>query len=123
MSGLAGYVDAVGFLKLGGFFVSFMSGNSTHPAMGLANGSEQAAEGTGLIAIFVLGVVTGSSAGHFAKWFPFLLLWLGLIFGAVLGALVYPHLGLGGALDRLGMRRRRRDCRGRIGASPALNPA
>ena len=29
MSTLAGYVDAIGFLHLGGLFVSFMSGNST----------------------------------------------------------------------------------------------
>ena len=27
LSGMAGYVDAIGFLKLGGLFVSFMSGN------------------------------------------------------------------------------------------------
>ena len=29
LSALAGYVDALAFLKLGGFFVSFISGNST----------------------------------------------------------------------------------------------
>ena len=31
---LAGFVDAVGFLVLGGLFVSFMSGNSTQFAIG-----------------------------------------------------------------------------------------
>lgn len=30
-----GYVDAVGFMMTGGFFVSFMSGNSTRLAVGL----------------------------------------------------------------------------------------
>ncbi|MFJ5369898.1 DUF1275 family protein, partial [Bosea sp. CER48] len=29
LSGLAGFVDALGFLSLGGFFVSFMTGNTT----------------------------------------------------------------------------------------------
>ena len=36
LAALAGYVDAIGFLKLGGLFVSFMSGNSTRLAVGLA---------------------------------------------------------------------------------------
>ena len=36
LSGLAGFVDAIGFIKLGGFFVSFMSGNSTRLAVALA---------------------------------------------------------------------------------------
>jgi uncharacterized membrane protein YoaK (UPF0700 family) len=66
LSALAGFVDAIGFIKLGGFFVSFMSGNSTRLAVGLAQGSIQAAIAAGLIATFVLGVVLGSLIGRFA---------------------------------------------------------
>ncbi len=33
---LAGFIDAVGFIQLGGFLVSFMSGNSTWLAVGIA---------------------------------------------------------------------------------------
>ncbi|MEC8456884.1 MAG: DUF1275 family protein, partial [Pseudomonadota bacterium] len=36
LAGLAGYVDSLGFLHLGGVFVSFMSGNSTRLAANLA---------------------------------------------------------------------------------------
>lgn len=36
LSLLAGYVDAIGFQWLGGYFVSFMSGNGTMLALGLA---------------------------------------------------------------------------------------
>jgi uncharacterized membrane protein YoaK (UPF0700 family) len=57
---LAGFVDAVGFLKLGGLFVSFMSGNSTRLAVGLAEGSILAVRAGLLIAAFVIGVVAGS---------------------------------------------------------------
>ena len=39
LSTLAGYVDATGFLMLGGFFVSFMSGNSTRLGVGLIEGT------------------------------------------------------------------------------------
>jgi uncharacterized membrane protein YoaK (UPF0700 family) len=37
---IAGYVDAVGFLASSGFFISFMSGNSTRFAVGLASGAD-----------------------------------------------------------------------------------
>jgi uncharacterized membrane protein YoaK (UPF0700 family) len=176
LSALAGYVDAIGFIKLGGFFISFMSGNSTRLAVGLAQGSAHALIAAGLVASFVIGVVTGSLAGKAANkhrrradlilvaillaaaaalgslgapsaaivamalamgaenavfeqdgevhigltymtgtlvkmgqriaaallggdrwaWRPYLLLWLGLIFGATAGAAIYPHLGLNG---------------------------
>jgi uncharacterized membrane protein YoaK (UPF0700 family) len=39
LSALAGYVDAIGFLHLGGLFVAFMSGNSTRMGVSLAEGS------------------------------------------------------------------------------------
>lgn len=57
---LAGYVDAVGFLALGGFFVSFMSGNSTRAGVGLAVDPAAAIEALEIIAVFVTGVVVGT---------------------------------------------------------------
>ncbi len=67
LSALAGYVDAVGFIQLGGFFVSFMSGNSTRLGVGLIERSNDAALASGLIALFVIGVVAGSLVGRSAK--------------------------------------------------------
>ncbi|HVW75629.1 MAG TPA: YoaK family protein [Rhizomicrobium sp.] len=60
LSALAGFVDATGFIGLGGFFVSFMSGNTTRFAVGLARGTDAAALAAGLIAAFVLGVMIGT---------------------------------------------------------------
>ena len=64
---LAGYVDAIGFLSLGGFFVSFMSGNSTRLAVGGAGLSPEALIAARLILSFVAGVVLGSLIGAAAK--------------------------------------------------------
>jgi uncharacterized membrane protein YoaK (UPF0700 family) len=63
LAALAGFVDAIAFLELGGFFVSFMSGNSTRLGVGLAALSGQAAVAGGLIGAFVSGVVIGDLAG------------------------------------------------------------
>jgi uncharacterized membrane protein YoaK (UPF0700 family) len=61
LSALAGYVDAVGFLQLGGLFVSFMSGNSTRLGVSLAEGHwPNVTEAIGLIALFVIGAGAGS---------------------------------------------------------------
>jgi uncharacterized membrane protein YoaK (UPF0700 family) len=61
LSALAGYVDGIGYLYLGGLFVSFMSGNSTRMAVSLAAGHfAAAAEALGLIALFVFGAACGS---------------------------------------------------------------
>lgn len=68
LSTLAGYVDAMGFLDMGGFFVSFMSGNSTRLGVGLATGGWSVALTAGsLIAMFVIGVVLGSAVGRAAS--------------------------------------------------------
>ena len=171
---LAGFVDAVGFLHLGGFFVSFMSGNSTRLAVGIAQHHAEAAIAGALIFSFLVGVILGSLIGHGAagrrrsivlafvaalltaaagltqfgsvpsgigivalamgtmnavferdddipfgvtymtgalvkvgqrialalrggprtEWLPFLLLWAGLVSGAVAGSAIYPLLGL-----------------------------
>ncbi|GAC68153.1 hypothetical protein GS4_11_04250 [Gordonia soli NBRC 108243] len=58
---VAGFVDAVAFLYLGGTFVSFMSGNTT--VLGSSPSTRQwseAAECGGIIALFFVGVVAGS---------------------------------------------------------------
>jgi uncharacterized membrane protein YoaK (UPF0700 family) len=61
LSALAGYVDGIGYLHLGGLFVSFMSGNSTRMGVSLAAGHfGSAAEALGLIALFVIGAACGS---------------------------------------------------------------
>jgi uncharacterized membrane protein YoaK (UPF0700 family) len=53
---VAGWVDAIGFLRLGQFFVSFMSGNSTHFAVSSLSGQwSQAASAGSLVGLFVAG--------------------------------------------------------------------
>ncbi len=66
LSAVAGYVDAIGFLASGGFFVSFMSGNSTRLAVGIAHANASAGFAAGLIGAFVSGVVLGSLCGSMA---------------------------------------------------------
>ncbi|MEH6663982.1 MAG: YoaK family protein [Brevundimonas sp.] len=61
LAALAGYVDSIGFLQLGGLFVSFMSGNTTRMAAGLAQGDWRLAGTAGLILLlFVAGAMLGA---------------------------------------------------------------
>jgi uncharacterized membrane protein YoaK (UPF0700 family) len=61
LSALAGYVDGIGYLHLGGLYVSFMSGNSTRMGVSLAQAQWQdAAQALGLIVLFVVGAAAGS---------------------------------------------------------------
>jgi uncharacterized membrane protein YoaK (UPF0700 family) len=61
LSALAGYVDGIGYLHLGGLFVSFMSGNSTRMGVSLAQGDwSNAAAALSLVALFVAGAACGS---------------------------------------------------------------
>jgi uncharacterized membrane protein YoaK (UPF0700 family) len=64
LAAVAGYVDATGFLASKGFFVSFMSGNSTRLAVGSVERAADAAAALALITIFVVGVVIGSLIGR-----------------------------------------------------------
>ena len=42
LAGLAGFVDATGFLSAGGYFTSFMSGNTTRFGVDLATDPQMA---------------------------------------------------------------------------------
>lgn len=58
LAALAGFVDGIAFLSLGGFFASFMSGNSTRLGVGLGSGDAQAATMAGAaILAFLSGVI------------------------------------------------------------------
>lgn len=170
LSFLAGFVDALGFMHLGGYFVAFMSGNSTQMAAVLPDGLAGAVLPAALVCLFVLGVMVGTlveqrvstslgllilaallgiatafaamrlddaaimvtpfvmgamntvlrsgqgamavtyMTGNLVKlgqtivaafqggprwaWLPYFLLWLGLLSGAVCGALAYGEMGL-----------------------------
>lgn len=67
LSLLAGFVDAIGFIASGGYFLSFMSGNSTRLAVAGVAGQAGALVAGGLIALFLLGVIGGSLL---ARWRP-----------------------------------------------------
>lgn len=60
LSFLAGFVDALGFMHLGGYFVAFMSGNSTQMAAGLPDGVASAVMPGSIIGLFLLGVIGGT---------------------------------------------------------------
>lgn len=66
LAGLAGYVDATGFLSAGGYFTSFMSGNTTRFGVDLATDPHMALVPAGLIAGFVAGVTAGALAAE--RW-------------------------------------------------------
>jgi len=65
LAALAGFVDALGFVGLGGFFVSFMSGNTTRLGVALGNAAWPAAlRGGALILTFLIGVMGGTLLAH-----------------------------------------------------------
>lgn len=60
LAGLAGFVDATGYLSANGYFVSFMSGNTTRLAVNLARDMPRAIPPLLLICGFVAGVIGGA---------------------------------------------------------------
>jgi uncharacterized membrane protein YoaK (UPF0700 family) len=90
LSALAGYVDGIGFLHLGGLFVSFMSGNSTRLGVSLAEGHwSEAAVAAGLITLFVAGAAGGSLIVRSRS--PYCQCWILLIEGALLAGAALCH--------------------------------
>lgn len=68
LAALAGFVDAVVFVRLGGYFASFMSGNSTRLGVGLSLHDGSARWAAALILSFVTGVMLASVvARRFAR--------------------------------------------------------
>lgn len=84
LAALAGYVDAIAFIESGGFFVSFMSGNTTRLGVGLADNAGAAAIAFGLIGCFVFGVTTASLIGDRSGKFrrPVVLVMVSLLLAA-----------------------------------------
>ena len=66
LSALAGYVDAIAFIASGGYFVSFMSGNSTRLGVAVAGGEIVGIVAL-LIAAFITGVVAATLLGRSAR--------------------------------------------------------
>lgn len=61
LTATAGFIDAVGFIVLGGLYTSFMSGNTTQLGAGLAQGLGPALVlPASLIALFFIGSFNGS---------------------------------------------------------------
>jgi uncharacterized membrane protein YoaK (UPF0700 family) len=66
LAGLAGMVDAIGFMRLHHLFVSYMSGNSTQFAVAVGHGRfDEAGQILALIASFVVGAAAGRLLAHF----------------------------------------------------------
>jgi uncharacterized membrane protein YoaK (UPF0700 family) len=64
LAGLAGLVDATGFVVAGGYFTSFMSGNTTRMGVELVERPALALAPLGLIACFLVGVIGGAVIGR-----------------------------------------------------------
>ena len=108
LAALAGYVDGIGFLHLGGLFVSFMSGNSTRMGVLLVQGQWlSAVEALGLIVLFVMGAGAGSLIvlGRGAHRQPWLLLAEALLLAAAALAYAFglPNLAVGAIVLAMGL--------------------
>jgi len=90
---LAGFVDVIGFLKSGGFFLSFMSGNSTRLAVGLADVSRAALAAAALIALFVIGVTGNALISGASRRLPRKLAASAGVAGLILAAALAQTLG------------------------------
>lgn len=106
LAGMAGFVDAVGFLSADGYFVSFMSGNSTRLGVSLGTDPARAAMPAMLIAGFLLGVTAGAlisrRAGSLRKPAVLALVALSLLAAASGRVFGLPAIMLGGLVVAMG---------------------
>jgi uncharacterized membrane protein YoaK (UPF0700 family) len=108
LTALAGYVDALGFLSLGGFYTSFMSGNTTQLGVSLSYGHISAAAlPMLLIGMFLVGATTASGLSILspASWkTPVVLAYEAIVLIATLAlGLAIPEAGLTSAFMALAM--------------------
>jgi len=69
LTACAGFIDAIGFIELGGFYTSFMSGNTTQLGADIGRGLPAALLPASLVAMFFAGSFAGSFlALSSARW-------------------------------------------------------
>lgn len=105
IAALAGFVDAVGYLSAGGYFTSFMSGNTTRLGVDFASDTVRAAIPIGLIAGFVTGVVLGALVAEIGEQWRktrVLALATGLLVAAALFEPIWHPAFLGAAVLAMG---------------------
>ncbi|MBX9934516.1 MAG: DUF1275 domain-containing protein [Methylobacterium sp.] len=99
LTGLAGYIDAIGFIQLSGLYTSFMSGNTTQMGVSISRGAiDHVVMPAVLIATFLLGstIASGLSIVTPAPWKTTAVLTYEaiIVFGAFALGLQLPDLGL-----------------------------
>jgi uncharacterized membrane protein YoaK (UPF0700 family) len=100
LTGAAGFIDAVGFIELGGYFVSFMSGNTTQGGAAVVEGAYPVFGLTmALVALFFIGSVIGAAlAFSNERWGP-----AAVSFVVALGVSITAALVLAGVPASLAM--------------------
>jgi uncharacterized membrane protein YoaK (UPF0700 family) len=87
LTAVAGWVDAIGFISLGGFYVSFMSGNTTQLGIALTRSEASLVWLPAvLVACFILGAFAATMVTSLSgRWnLPAILLLEGLLLGCAL---------------------------------------
>lgn len=106
LAAMAGFIDAVGFLSADGYFVSFMSGNSTRLGVSLGTDPAQSLMPAVLIGGFLTGVTAGAAvarrAGNWRKVAVLSLVTLLLLLAATGRLLGLPAIMLGGMVMAMG---------------------
>ena len=108
LTALAGFVDALGFIRLGGLYTSLMSGNTTQLAVAMGHGEPHVAILPGLlIGVFLLGSVIGGALSALtpARWgTPVILAFESVAVGtAFVVAGAHPHIGVASLFLALAM--------------------